>query len=225
MPRFLPWLDQRQPDIVCLQELKVTTDWFWNFLGDELESRGYKFAVNAQPQWNGVALDLQGRDSDDVVVGLPEVARLSGRRGACDLGMCGGIRVHSLYVPNGRVPDSDHYKYKLEWLNALRDDVKAGPENALVCGDMNIAPTDADVFNPKAFIGQTHVTEPERNALARTACARPSGRRPRALAQRARVQLLGLPCRNVPQEPRHANRPDSREFASRRTGSSCVDRS
>ena len=79
---------------------------------------------------------------------------------------CGGIRVHSVYTPNGREPDSDHYVYKLAWLAALRDVVAAGPAAAVVCGDMNIAPTDADVFDPAAYVGQTHVTPPERAALA-----------------------------------------------------------
>jgi exodeoxyribonuclease III len=69
-------------------------------------------------------------------------------------------------VPNGRVPDSDHYRYKLAWLAALRDQLAAGPKDAVVCGDMNIAPTDADVFDPDAYVGQTHVTPPERAALA-----------------------------------------------------------
>ena len=79
---------------------------------------------------------------------------------------CGGVRVHSVYVPNGRVPDSDHYRYKLAWLAALRVQLAAAPKDAIVCGDMNIAPTDADVFDPDAYIGQTHVTPPERTALA-----------------------------------------------------------
>ena len=74
--------------------------------------------------------------------------------------------MHSVYVPNGREPDSDHYRYKLAWLAALRDVVAAGPDATVVCGDMNIAPTDADVFDPDAYIGQTHVTPPERKALA-----------------------------------------------------------
>ena len=78
---------------------------------------------------------------------------------------CGGIRVHSLYVPNGRVPDSDHYRYKLDWL-ALTQHLSRGPEDAVVCGDMNIAPADEDVFDPEAYVGQTHVTTPEREALA-----------------------------------------------------------
>jgi len=73
--------------------------------------------------------------------------------------------VHSVYVPNGRVPDSDHYEYKLAWLSALRDVIAAGAETRVVCGDMNIALTDADVFDPDAYIGQTHVTPKEREAL------------------------------------------------------------
>ena len=79
---------------------------------------------------------------------------------------CGGIRVVSVYVPNGRTPGSDHYAYKLAWMASLRDAVAAGPDATVVCGDMNIAPTDADVFDPDAYVGQTHVTPPEREALA-----------------------------------------------------------
>jgi len=80
---------------------------------------------------------------------------------------CAGIRVCSVYVPNGRTPDSDHYRYKLAWLAALEAMVGAGPEAAVVCGDVNIAPTDADVFDPAAYVGHTHVTPPERAALAK----------------------------------------------------------
>ena len=79
---------------------------------------------------------------------------------------CDGIRVVSVYVPNGRVPDSEHYRHKLDWLGLLREMVAAGPEVTIVCGDMNIAPTDDDVFDPDAYVGQTHVTAPERAALA-----------------------------------------------------------
>ena len=79
---------------------------------------------------------------------------------------CAGIRITGVYVPNGRTPGSEHYQYKLAWLAALREMVAAGPKAAVVCGDMNIAPTDADVFDPDAYIGQTHVTAPERSALA-----------------------------------------------------------
>ena len=79
---------------------------------------------------------------------------------------CGGLRVVSVYVPNGRSPGSDHYAYKLEWLRALRAMVEPDAAAALVCGDMNIAPADEDVFDPEAYEGHTHVTEPERAALA-----------------------------------------------------------
>jgi exodeoxyribonuclease-3 len=76
------------------------------------------------------------------------------------------VRIHSVYVPNGRVPESEHFHYKLAWLGALAALLRAEPEAVMVCGDMNIAPTDADVFDPDAYIGQTHVTPPERAALA-----------------------------------------------------------
>jgi exodeoxyribonuclease-3 len=80
--------------------------------------------------------------------------------------VCRGVRVVSVYVPNGRAPDSEHYRYKLEWLASLRETVAADPETTVVCGDVNIAPTDDDVFDPQAYLGQTHVTQPEREALA-----------------------------------------------------------
>jgi exodeoxyribonuclease III len=165
VPRLLPWLDQRRPDVVCLQETKLGDAAFTELLGEELGGRGYLVARHGEGQWNGVAI-LSKVGLGDVVPGLagapgfphPEARALSAT--------CAGIRVHSVYVPNGRVPDSDHYRYKLAWLAALRDQLAAGPEAAIVCGDMNIAPTDADVFDPEAYVGQTHVTPPERAALA-----------------------------------------------------------
>jgi exodeoxyribonuclease-3 len=165
VPRLLPWLDQRQPDVVCLQETKLADDAFAELLGDELARRGYATAHHGEAQWNGVAI-LSRVGLDDVVAGvagapgfpLPEARSVSAT--------CGGIRLYSVYVPNGRVPDSEHYHYKLAWLAALREVVRAGPEAAMVCGDMNIAPTDADVFDPDAYVGQTHVTPAERAALA-----------------------------------------------------------
>jgi len=103
---------------------------------------------------------------DDAAQGIPGAPGFPHQEARAVSATCGGIRVHSVYVPNGRAPDSDHYHYKLAWLAALREMVGAGPEAAMVCGDMNIAPADADVFDPDAYIGQTHVTEPERAALA-----------------------------------------------------------
>ena len=164
LPRLLPWLDERQPDVVCLQETKLADDGFLELLGDELAARGYELPCTAR------LLERRGHP-------------LPGRPGRCASrhprgpgfphpearavsATCAGLRVNSVYVPNGREPDSEHYRYKLAWLAALREMVAADPEAAIVCGDMNIAPADADVFDPAAYVGQTHVTPPERAALA-----------------------------------------------------------
>ena len=165
VPRLLPWLDERQPDVVCLQEIKLTDEAFTELLGAGLAARGYAFAVHGQARWNGVAI-LSRAGLDDVVTGLPDEPGFPEPEARAVAASCGGIRVRSVYVPNGREPDSEHYRYKLAWLAALRDAIAAGPEATLVCGDMNIAPADADVFDPAAFVGQTHVTPPERAALA-----------------------------------------------------------
>ncbi|MGB7963091.1 MAG: exodeoxyribonuclease III [Propionicimonas sp.] len=165
IPRLLPWLAERAPDVVCLQETKLTDAAFVDLLAGPLTDLGYAFASNGQAQWNGVAL-LSRVGLDDVVSGIAGAPGFPDVEARAIAATCGGIRVHSLYVPNGRVPDSDHYRYKLEWLAALREVLADGPADALVCGDMNIAPADADVFDPDAYAGQTHVTVPERAALA-----------------------------------------------------------
>jgi exodeoxyribonuclease-3 len=165
VPRLLPWLDQRRPDVVCLQETKLADDAFLALLGDELGGRGYEVAAHGEATWNGVAI-LSRVGLYDVVVGLAGAPGFPRPEPRSVSATCGGIRVTSVYVPNGRVPDSEHYHYKLAWLSSLREMVAAGPEATVVCGDMNIAPTDDDVFDPDAYIGQTHVTAPERAALA-----------------------------------------------------------
>ena len=165
VPRLLPWLDQRQPDVVCLQETKLADDAFAALLADELTTRGYQVAHHGEGRWNGVAI-LSRVGLDDVVLGVASAPGFPDPEARAIAATCGGVRVHSLYVPNGRVPDSEHYHYKLAWLAALREVVAAGPDAAILCGDMNIAPTDADVFDPDAYVGQTHVTAPERAALA-----------------------------------------------------------
>ena len=165
VPRLLPWLDERRPDVVCLQETKLADEAFLALLGDELEGRGYEFAVHGEPTWNGVAI-LSRVGLDDVVVGLDGAPGFPEPEARAIAATCGGIRLASVYVPNGRVPGSEHYEYKLAWLAALRDVVAEAPESTIVCGDMNIAPTDDDVFDPDAYIGETHVTPAEREALA-----------------------------------------------------------
>ncbi len=165
VPRLLPWLDERAPDVVCLQETKLADAGFEELLGGELSGRGYEWAAHGEGAWNGVAI-LSRVGLDEVVPGLPGGPGFPEQEARAVSATCGGVRIWSVYVPNGREPDSDHYKYKLKWLAALREDVAAGPDGVMVCGDVNIAPTDADVFDPAAYEGHTHVTPPERAALA-----------------------------------------------------------
>ncbi len=167
MPRFVPWLEERRPDIVCLQETKLTDAAFAELAGEELTRLGYEWVHHGFGQWNGVAICSRvGLDSPVAGLpggpGFPEPETPEARAVSAT---CGGIRVNSLYVPNGRTIDDPHYAYKLEWLSVLRDNVAATPGPRVVCGDINIAPTDADVFDPAAYVGETHVTPPEREAL------------------------------------------------------------
>jgi exodeoxyribonuclease-3 len=165
VPRLLPWLDERAPDVVCLQETKLADEGFDELLGGELRERGYEWAAHGEGAWNGVAI-LSRVGLEDVARGLPGGPGFPDQEARAVSATCGGVRIWSVYVPNGREPGSDHYEYKLKWLAALRDDVVAGPDAVMVCGDVNIAPTDADVFDPAAYEGHTHVTPAERAALA-----------------------------------------------------------
>ena len=162
--RLVPWLDQRQPDVVCLQETKVTNDEFIDLVGDALTQREYEVALHGEATWNGVAI-LSRVGVENVVAGFDGEPGFPNPEARAVAATCGGIRVYSVYVPNGRVPDSDHYRYKLAWLGALRDVLAREAKDLVVCGDMNIAPADEDVFNPEAYVGHTHVTPPERAAL------------------------------------------------------------
>jgi exodeoxyribonuclease-3 len=166
VPRLLPWLDQRGPDVVCLQETKLTDAAFAELLDEELTARGYEVAAHGQGAWNGVAI-LSRVGLEDVVAGIPGGPGFPDPEARAVAATCGGVRFVSVYVPNGRAPDSDHYAYKLEWLAALRDMVAGGdPATTVVLGDINIAPADEDVFDPEAYAGHTHVTPAERAALA-----------------------------------------------------------
>jgi exodeoxyribonuclease-3 len=165
LPRLLPWLDERRPDVLCLQETKLADEAFDQLLGEELANRGYTVARHGEAQWNGVAI-LSRLELEDVVIGVPGAPGFPHAEARAVSASCGGVRVHCVYVPNGRSPGSEHYRYKLAWLAALRELVGKAPGEAMVCGDVNIAPGDIDVFDPDAFLGQTHVTPPERAALA-----------------------------------------------------------
>ena len=165
IPRLLPWLEERQPDVVCLQETKLADEAFDELLGEELTGRDYAVARHGEAQWNGVAI-LSRVGLEDVAAGVADAPGFPDPEARAVSATCAGIRVHCVYVPNGRVPGSEHYDYKLAWLAALGQVVGSGPRDAIVCGDMNIAPADADVFDPDAYVGQTHVTPAERSALA-----------------------------------------------------------
>ncbi len=164
LPRLLTWLEQRRPDVVCLQETKLTEAAFAEVVGEPVADLGYDYVSHGQAQWNGVAL-LSRVGLTDPVQGLSDEPGFPTPEARAVSAVCGGIRVVSVYVPNGRTPDSDHYRYKLDWFGALRRTL-SGEGDVLVCGDFNVAPADADVFDPSAYVGQTHVTGPEREAVA-----------------------------------------------------------
>lgn len=158
-PRVDAWLLERAPDVLMIQETKQTDA---KFPFAALAALGYESAHYGQGQWNGVAV-LSRVGLEDIVRGFgdddPE-ARLLGAT-------CGGVRVYSCYVPNGRALDNPHYAYKLAWLAKLRELLSARDPSApiVVGGDFNVAPTDLDCYDPSVFEGATHVSEPERAAL------------------------------------------------------------
>lgn len=167
LPRLLGWLAAARPDVLCLQEIKVPAA---AFPYDEVGAAGYEAAVHGDGRWNGVAiLARAGLGLGEVTRGFPGEPGFPGPEARAISARCGGLRVWSLYVPNGRALDSPHYPYKLSWLAALRDALAAAaadPAPLAVCGDFNIAPTDEDVWDPAAFTGATHVSPAEREALA-----------------------------------------------------------
>src|SRR3954471_14083414 len=144
MPRFLPWLDERRPDVVCLQETKLADEAFAELVGDELTDRGYEVATHGEATWNGVAI-FSRVGLEDVVAGIEGAPGFPHPEARAVSATCAGLRIVCVYVPNGRQPDSAHYEYKLAWLASLTEMVAARPEPTIVLGDMNIAPADEDV--------------------------------------------------------------------------------
>jgi exodeoxyribonuclease III len=164
LPRLLEWLAATAPDAVCLQETKIADA---AFPTEDVEALGYQVASHGDGRWNGVAL-LSKVGLDDVTRGLTGEPGYPDPEARAVGATCGGVRLWSVYVPNGREPGHDHYAYKLAWLTVLGTTVKADLttyEKLVVMGDFNVAPTDDDVWDPAAFEGSTHVTEPERAAL------------------------------------------------------------
>jgi exodeoxyribonuclease-3 len=158
-PRVEQWVTEHQPDVLLMQETKQT-DAKFPFAG--FSALGYESVHHGQGQWNGVAIASR--------VGLSDVARGLGDgdpEARAMAATCGDVRAYSCYVPNGRALDDPHYQYKLAWLASLREVLEARDQTqpTIVGGDFNVAPSDLDVYDPSAFVGATHVSEPERAAL------------------------------------------------------------
>jgi exodeoxyribonuclease-3 len=162
LPRVEEWLDYARPDVLCMQETKLADAAFPAMAFGAL---GYQSAPHGDGRWNGVAI-ISRVGLDDVDLGFGGSADDQGPRLVA--ATCGGVRVHSVYVPNGRAVGSEHYEAKLAWLAELRAHLEhtcKPTDNVAVCGDFNVAPEDRDVWDPAAFEGETHVTGPERQAL------------------------------------------------------------
>ena len=162
--RVEAWITEVQPDIVCLQETKLSDS---AFPAMSFAALGYDSAHYGEGRWNGVGI-LSRVGLDDIVAdfadgGDPDTdARLLSAT-------CAGIRISSVYVPNGRDPEHDHYQYKLRWLDRLAAHLAATTEVSdpvVVAGDFNIAPGDDDVYDVTKFEGATHVSQPERDRLS-----------------------------------------------------------
>ncbi|MEY4348541.1 MAG: exodeoxyribonuclease [Actinomycetota bacterium] len=164
--RLVAWLEKHQPDVVALQELKCTTE---AFPYDAVKSAGYEAAVLGDGRWNGVAI-LSRVGITDVQMNLDNAPLFDSSLEPRAIGAtCNGVRVWSVYVPNGREVGHAHFAYKLEWLAALKKTAERElSEHAIpyaIIGDFNVAPRDQDVWDIADFAGATHVTEEERAAV------------------------------------------------------------
>jgi exodeoxyribonuclease-3 len=161
LPHLLDWLAREQPDVVCLQETKLEDP---KFPAAELEALGWRCAYSGQKTYNGVAI-LSRSPAADLSLGIPGFADEQKRVIAATVD---GVRVVCVYIPNGQSVDSDKYRYKLAWLEALtawlREELARTPDLALL-GDYNIAPEDRDVHDPAAWKDQVLCSEPERAAF------------------------------------------------------------
>jgi exodeoxyribonuclease-3 len=167
--RVEAFLDRHDIDVLALQETKAKEDQL-PLMG--LQARGYEVASAGFSQWNGVAI-VSRVGLEDITVGFPEMPPYDGAAEARAIGALvgkegggGGVRIWSLYVPNGRKVGDPHYVYKLDWLAKLQAAAATWTsEPVALVGDWNIAPTDEDVFDMAQFATSTHVTPPERGAF------------------------------------------------------------
>jgi exodeoxyribonuclease III len=167
LPRIEEFLGYADVDVLCLQETKVADKAFPALTFSAL---GYDSVHHGQGQWNGVAI-LSRVGIADATNGFGP-AHVDPYEGDARVlaATCGGIRVVSVYVPNGRDITTEFYERKLQWFSSLYDWIAttSSPSDPLVVtGDFNVAPEDRDVWDPKKFVGATHVTDPERKAVTR----------------------------------------------------------
>lgn len=163
LPQVLAWLERVPVDVLAMQETKLTDP---DFPRAEFAALGYQVLCSGQKTYNGVAL-LSRQPMTGVVTDIPAFEDPARRVLAATTGQ---LRIVNLYVPNGQSVDSDKYRYKLRWLEALAGwlatELESG-DRLVVLGDFNIAPEDRDVHDPAAWAGLVHVSEPERAALRR----------------------------------------------------------
>jgi exodeoxyribonuclease-3 len=161
LPQVVDWAGKHRPDVLCLQETKLQND---QFPAVEIRAAGYEPLANGQKTYNGVCIVSLGPPSETIT----EIPGLEDPQRRVLAATIGGIRIINAYVPNGESVESDKYQYKLKWLAAFRDWIKAElarhPRLA-VLGDFNVAPEDRDVYDPKAWEGQVLFSAPERDAF------------------------------------------------------------
>lgn len=164
LPLVEAWLTGNDVDVLCLQETKCADA---DFPDDRLAELGYGSVHHGDGRWNGVAI-LSRHAIEDARIGLDGQPAFDGKvEPRAVAATTAGVRVWSLYIPNGREVSNPHYTYKLDWLDALvATAVAEQREDLLLLGDFNIAPTDADVWDIGQFAGHTHVTDAERAKLA-----------------------------------------------------------
>lgn len=158
LPQVLDWLAANPVDVLCLQETKLTDD---KFTHAEFKAAGYEAQWFGQKTYNGVAL-LSTAAAQDV---SRNIFGFDDDQTRVIAGTVGGVRVIGAYFPNGQSPGSDKFAYKMKWLDALREWVRAElakHPSLVLCGDFNIAPEDRDVCDPVAWAGQIHCTPEER---------------------------------------------------------------
>jgi exodeoxyribonuclease-3 len=158
--RLFPWLESTKPDVVCLQETKCTDEQFPVLA---LQAAGYHAAYHGEKSYNGVAILSKTQPTHVRTSLCDEVDDAQARVIAADIN---GIRVYSIYAPNGQAIGSPAYQYKLKWYHRLRACLaRETNESLVVCGDLNVAPEDVDVHDPELWRGAIMCSEAERAAL------------------------------------------------------------